>query len=203
MTAQFRGASEKAAEILKAIVLALVFLSCTAGWSQAEPGSAASPTRFDVYGGAAFTGSNPGVATKGFNAGVGVRVLPWMAGVFDLSSYFGSNSVADTAVLTDYLVGPRFFAPHLHASRVKPFADVLFGGQSLHNTSTQHSYYPGNGNGIAAAADGGVDLGISRHLAIRGQAGFIYSHFAVVGRGLTGPLTNSRYRAGVGMVYRF
>lgn len=188
---------------MKTSVLALLFLSSTVAWSQAEPGRAASATRLDVYGGAAFTGNNPGVATTGFNAGVGARVLPWMAGVFDLSSYFGSNSVADTAVLTDYLVGPRLFAPRSGRSRVRPYADVLFGGQSLHHTSTQHSYYPGNGNGLAVAADGGVDLGISRHLAIRGQAGFIYSRFAVVGTGLTGPLTNNRYRAGVGMVYRF
>lgn len=188
---------------MKATFLLLLFLSSSLAWSQAEPGSALTNTRFDIYGGPAFTGNSPGVASTGFNAGVGVRVLPWMAGVFDLSAYFGNNGVANTATMTDYLVGPRFFAPRSARSRVKPFADVLFGGQSLHDSSSQHSYYPGNGSGIALAADGGLDLGISRHLAIRGQAGFIYSRFAVVGTGLNGPLSNNRYRAGVGMVYRF
>jgi hypothetical protein len=130
--------------------------------------------------------------------GADFRVYKWIAIEGDVSAFFATSGVANLTTTVDYLVGPRIARP-LSVSRLNPFAHVLFGGQTFHNGSTQHTYYYGNGNGVAFAADGGADIRLTRHLAFRAQAGFISSRYQ------TAPIitTNYRWRAGTFLVYRF
>jgi len=156
-----------------------------------------SPTRGDFYAGGAFTGSNPSNATTGFGGGAAFRLYRMVGIAAEFDSYIGTSGVANSTALYDYLVGPRI--SFNRSARLSAFADFLGGGQYLHNGSTQHSYYYGNGGGAALAADGGVDVRLTRHLAFRAQVGFVHSSFA------TTPTTtsNDRWRAGTFLVFRF
>ncbi len=179
--------------------LSFLLLSGTLAWSQVQPMKESTLSTGDFYVGGAYTGSNPASNfSAGIGGGVDVRVYKWIQVEADISSFFATSGVANLTTTIDYLVGPRISKP-ISRSRFSPFADFLVGGQTFHNGSTQHSYYYGNGNGLAFAGDGGVDIRLSNHLAFRGQAGFISSNY------VTAPTTttNTRFRAGTFLVYRF
>lgn len=152
-----------------------------------------------VYAGPMFTGANPSNATFGSGRGGSFRAFRWIAVAGEFSVYLGASGVANSTTLFDYLVGPRLSSPLCRFSRFTPFGDFLVGGQTLHNGSTQHSYYYGNGSGLALAGDAGMDFRLTRHLALRGQGGVVYSRFT------TAPTTtsNARWRAGTYLVYSF
>ena len=184
----------------RSVVLLLWLLAGTVAWSQAQPTREYPPTRGDVYVGGAFTGSDPAsTASAGLGGGLDFRVLRWIGVAGDFSVYVANSGVANTTTLSDYLVGPRIEKPLSGTARVSPFADFLAGGQSFNNSSSQHSYYYANGSGAAFAGDVGADFRVSRHLALRGQGGFIFSQFS------TPPTKtdNTRWRAGTYLVYRF
>ena len=179
--------------------LCFLLLSGTLAWSQAQSMKESTPSSGDFYVGGAYTGSNPASNfSAGIGGGVDVRVYKWIQVEADFSSFFANSGTANLTTTVDYLVGPRISKPVSH-SRLSPFADLLVGGQTFHNGSTQHSYYYGNGNGLAFAGDGGVDIRLSKHLAFRGQAGFISSRY------VTAPTTttNTRFRAATCLVYLF
>lgn len=119
------------------------------------------------FAGGAFTGSNPSNATTGFGGGAAFRLYRMVGIAAEFDSYIGTSGVANPTALYDYLVGPRI--SFNRSARLSAFADFLGGGQYMHNGSTQHSYYYGNGGGAALAADGGVDVRLTRHLAFRAQ----------------------------------
>jgi hypothetical protein len=180
-------------------VLFFLLLSGLPLCCQTETGKGPSAPSGDLYGGATFTGSNPASNTSaGFGGGVDFRAYKWLEAQVDISGFFATSGVANLTSTVDYLVGPRISNPH-SVSRLKPFADFLIGGQTFHNGSTQHSYYYSNGSGLAYAVDGGADIRLTRHLAVRGQAGFISSRYA------TSPTTTTtyRWRAGTFLVFRF
>jgi hypothetical protein len=179
--------------------LYFLLLSGTLAWSQVQIMKENTPSTGDVYVGGAYTGSNPASsASSGVGGGVDYRVYKWIEVQGDITAFFATSGVANLTTTVDYLVGPRISKP-LSGARFHPFADLLVGGQTFHNGSTQHTYFYGNGSGLAFAGDGGVDIRMTRHLALRGEAGFISSRYA------TGPTTttNNRWRAGTFLVYRF
>lgn len=158
-----------------------------------------APSVGAVYAGGVYNGSNPvSNFSPGFGGGVDVRVYKWVQAEADISTFSATAGVANLTTTVDYLFGPRFSNP-FSQSRFSPFADLLVGVQTLHNGNAGHSYYYGNGSGIAFAGDGGVDIRFARHLAFRATLGIISSQYA------TAPTTtnNTRYRAGTFLVYRF
>jgi len=180
-------------------IVSFLLLSSTLVWSQVQPLKESTPSAGDFYVGGAYTGSNPASsASAGVGGGVDYRVYKWIEVQGDITAFFATSGVANLTTTVDYLVGPRVSKPP-SGSRFNPFADFLVGGQTFHNGSTQHTYYYGNGSGLAFAGDGGVDIRLTRHLALRGEAGFISSRYA------TAPTTttNNRWRAGTFLVYRF
>ena len=183
---------------LLAIVLLLVPFSVSL--VHAQDRSAGAPARWEIYGGAAFTGSNPSGATYGFNAGIANNFARWLGAAGEFTLVETSCCVVNHIVLTDYLVGPRVQMPFGRMGNISPFADALFGGQTLTNSSNHHSWYYETGTGPAIAADGGLDVRLTDRLAIRGEAGYLYSRFAVFG--MPG-VSNSRWRAATGAVFRF
>ena len=180
-------------------LLLFLLLSGTLIWSQVQPLKESTPTTGDFYVGGAYTGSNPASsASAGIGGGVDCHVYKWIQVEGDFSVFFATSGVANPTTTVDYLAGPRISKP-LSGSRFSPFADFLVGRQTFHNGSTQHTYYYGNGSGMAFAGDGGVDVRLTRRLGLRGEAGFISSQYLIA----PSTTTNNRWRARTFFVYRF
>src|SRR5882724_2486448 len=84
------------------------------------------------------------------------------------------------------------FGEYRHSERTAPFAQVLVGGAYL---TAGASGISASTSGFAWSAGGGIDLGLSRHLAFRPQFDYIGIHAA-------GGTLNSA-RASASVVYRF
>lgn len=181
------------------VYLSLLLLSGTLAWSQAQHSEEDPPLYVDIYAGPAFTSGNPANANLGAGGGLCFHAFRWIGVAGEVNAFVGNSGVANTTTLVDFLVGPRLEKPHSRSSRVSPFADFLFGGQSMNNSSTQHTYYYGNGTGIAMAGDGGVDFRLTRRLALRAQGGILYSRFAAS----PSSVSNTRFRGATYLVYRF
>ncbi len=183
------------------LFLACLLLTGGFAWSQGHAATESDNHRWEIYGGPAFTGSNPSGDTFGGGFGVGGNFLRWFGALGEFTLVRGTCCGVNNITLADYLVGPRIAKPFSRSTRVSPFADFLFGGQSLSNSSNHHAWFYGNGSGPAMAADGGLTLRLTNHLALRGQMGYVYSRFATSG-GLP-PINNSRWRAATYVAYRF
>jgi opacity protein-like surface antigen len=117
-----------------------------------------------------------------------------------------SSSVVDSdGRAYTYLVGPRVsFRNH---TRITPFAQVLFGG--MHASEVLLSNCSGVGctplpkeNKFAMTAGGGLDIGISRHFAIRlVQAEYMMTSFENLGTGADARQNDMRLSSGI--VFRF
>ena len=182
------------------VSLPVLLLLGTFGWCQPQPLAESSLQRFELYGGPAFTGNNPSRATFGAGFGVAGNLNRWAGVLGEFTFVRDTCCVVNHITLTDYLVGPRI-GMLTASSRLSPFADFLFGGQTLHNSSNHHSFFYGNGSGPAIAADAGLDLRLSHRLAFRGQAGYVHSRFATSGG--SPPVSDNRWRAATYVVYRF
>lgn len=168
-------------------------------FAQSHIRTEAPSSRSDVFVGALFNGNNPASnAGPGILGGVDFRILGPIGADAQVGVSINGTNGDNTITLVDYLFGPRIQARA--SNRLAPFADFLVGGQNLKNSSTQHTYYYTNGGGVAAAGDAGADVRLTRRIALRGQFGFVFSNFAVVG---AGPIGNYRWRGGVNLVYRF
>jgi len=174
---------------------AVVLISPLACAAQASPAF-----RSDLFAGASFNGSNPSSnTTVGVNGGADFRIVGPLGIEGQVGWFSAGNGAANTTMIVDYLFGPR--VQTRVSSRVAPLADFLIGGQTLNNSSSQHTYYYTSGSGFAAAGDVGADIRLTHRIALRGQVGFIFSNFAVSGGG--GPVGNYRWRAGTNLIYRF
>jgi opacity protein-like surface antigen len=117
-----------------------------------------------------------------------------------------SSSVVDSdGKAYTYLVGPRFsFRNH---TRVTPFVQALFGG--MHASEVLLSNCSGSGctplpkeNKFAMTAGGGLDIGVSRHVAIRlVQAEYLMTSFKNLGTGADARQNDMRLSSGI--VFRF
>lgn len=182
------------------ISLSILLLSGALAWSQAHPLAESANRRYEIYGGPVFTGSNPSGDTFGGGFGVAGNFTRWAGVLGELTFARGSCCVVNNITLTDYLVGPRIARPFSASSHLSPFADVLFGGQTLNNSSNHHSWQYNNGSGPAIAADGGVDVRLTSRFSFRGQIGLVHSRFSVFG---SPAVYNDRWRAGTYVVYHF
>lgn len=178
----------------------LVFLLGT-GFCQTSLTSESAGRRYEIYGGPVFTGSNPSGDTFGGGFGVAGNLTRWSGVLGEFTVVRGSCCSVNNITLTDYLVGPRIARPFSASSHLSPFADVLFGGQTLNNSSNHHSWLYNNGTGPAIAGDGGLDVRLTSRLAIRGELGLVHSRFSR--GGVSGPVSNDRWRAATYVVYHF
>jgi len=92
----------------------------------------------------------------------------------------------------NYLFGPRF--SYRNYGRVTPYAQVLFGGETL--SASVSGLGSASSNAFAMTFGGGADFQVSRHLAFRAiQVEYFYTHFS-------GAKQNN-LRIQSGLVYRF
>ena len=189
-----------ATSLLLAGTLAFSHVAC----SQANPAKLLAPSRGDVYAGVLGNGSNPDGMSISYNGGVDFNFLRWLAanaevGIAPVSIYNGTN----TFVVTDFLVGPRVFLTLSRYPKFAPYADVLIGGENLNNTRQDHSPPNANGTHFAVSIDGGVELRLIKHLAIRGQAGYLRNSATSNFTSPPSSLSGGRIRGGAFLVYRF
>jgi hypothetical protein len=149
----------------------------------------------------------------GYFLGIGWNPIPKFQmylsydGVYDNSTIgaFALTSVGLTTVnshMQELLTGPRFFLPgllkghgHVQGHLMIPYVEAGFGEARLHTDVAQFNL------GAAQSADtafaweigGGADFRIYPHFAVRGDFGFLRTHFANGGQG--------RVRLGIGVVW--
>jgi len=108
-----------------------------------------------------------------------------------------SNSGADLT-LTSYLAGPRYTWGHVR--HIAPFAQLLLGGAHASGSlAPGSSGLPGSANSFAMTAGGGLDIGLTRHFAVRVfEADYYLTRFE---NGVNDHQNNLRIAAGV--IFRF
>ena len=112
--------------------------------------------------------------------------------VGDLAGYYFPGG--DTGAAFSYLLGPRI---NFRRGDVAPFAHVLFGG--IKTTDGIGGFSPENR--FAMAAGGGLDVKVSRHIAIRPvQAEYFLS---TLPDGLNNRQNNFRFSSGILFRYGF
>jgi peptidoglycan-associated lipoprotein len=134
-------------------------------------------------------GFSNGVNANGGTAAFTGYANRWLGVTGDFGAYHASPFGVSANTYT-FLVGPRF--SYRHSERAAPFAQVLLGGAHLTAGANGIS---ASTSGFAWSAGGGIDLGLSRHLAFRPQFDYIGIHAA-------GGTLNSA-RASASIVYRF
>jgi len=134
----------------------------------------------DVAAAYSFVHFGPGSNANGGSFSAAVNANRW----FGIAGDFGAYSQSPTKTFT-FLAGPRFSVRP--RSRFTPYVETLFGG-----THFAPSGFPGT-NGFTALAGGGVELGMSRSLALRPQLDYLAIR--------TGGSTLNTARISVGLAY--
>lgn len=134
-------------------------------------------------------GFSNGINANGGNVSATGYVNHWLGITGDFGAYHAQPFGVSANTYT-FLVGPR--VAYRKSERVMPFAQVLVGGAHLTAGGFGVS---GSTSGFAWSAGGGIDLGITRHLAFRPQFDYIGIH-------ASGSTLNSG-RASAGIVFRF
>jgi opacity protein-like surface antigen len=180
----------------------MLFAAVGAGplWAQEQPSA------FDAYAGYTYSRFNvnanaPGIAPSASYNGNGgggqieYNVNRWLGAVADLGGFLATssgNGAFAGAGLT-YLFGPRV---NIRRGKVTPFAQVLFGGIRTTDGIAQST---GTENNFAMTAGGGIDVKVSKHVAVRPvQAEYFLTK---IPDGLNNRQNNFRFSAGV--VFRF
>lgn len=180
---------------------------------------AQSSDRIELFGG--YTYLNPDFSlvspnhVNGWNASANFKVRRWLGFVADFSGFYPSHfypgcggcSQGATTSGTSYtfLFGPQF---SLRRGRFSPFAHFLLGDGHVSPTdfnSTSYNTFKSN-NALSLAAGGGLDYSVTRRIAIRGQADWLYAWFTPIGGGDPGVnyvKNRSTARLSTGIVFRF
>ena len=167
--------------------LLLGVLLCAAPAAAQRPAPSASSgnlSRLDVSLGYSYLRASTVTSTKfdmhGGNLEVAVNLNEWLGVVGDFGGHYASNASAGASLsLFSYMVGPRVSIRK--AGPITPFAHLLLGGGhvggSLYTTNFQGG--AASRNAFAGILGGGLDLNLSRHVAIRAvQIDWMHSQFA-------------------------
>jgi Outer membrane protein beta-barrel domain len=167
----------------------------------------------EFYGGYQHSSGDQGL--DGFNGGIGWSPIPRFQlyvnydGLYDHSTLgaFELTSVGTTIVnshMQGLLTGPRYTLPGLfkgshkiEGKRLVPYLDAGFGEYRLHSELIQANLgtVQAADTAFAWALGGGADWRMLPHWSIRGDLGFLRTHFAASGQG--------RLRLGLNVVYSF
>ena len=160
----------------KTIWLAVViFLGAISSFAQGVP-------QGDVAGSYSFVHFGPGSNANGGSFSGAVYANRW----FGIAGDFGAYSESPSRVYT-FLAGPRFSVRNTRTP-FTPFAETLFG-----DTHFTTSGFPST-NGFTALVGGGVELGMSRSVALRPQLDYLAIR--------TGGSTLNTARVSVGLAFR-
>jgi opacity protein-like surface antigen len=179
--------------------------------------------RFDVFGGYSYVhasfggGGSGGNITANLNGGsgaVGFYPAKHWGIVGDIGGYKlgtlkqGSTSASVSGSIITYLFGPRI---RFGGEKATPFAQALFGGAHIGDVTSSDPTVCGtatsctvigSANAFAMTLGGGLDVKVSHHFSIRGQAEYLLTRFKTGGGGTgTGSAeTQNNARISVGIV---
>lgn len=165
------------------LIAGLLFITAPAG-AQQTPNA-------EVFGGYQYQSLNAGgqIATahnilganaggngcQGFGAGVAYHLNDYFAAVGDVGACKETGLVTGlSAHDVNFLFGPRVTF-RSNGKVVLPFVQVLLGGQ--YATVSSGSSALGSATSFATIAGGGADLKLTDHIALRGQADYLYTKF--------------------------
>jgi outer membrane immunogenic protein len=171
---------------MRKMILSVIVILLAAAGSKAQdtPGAEVSASYSYLR-----LGLSNGVNQNGGSVSIAGNLNHWLGIAGDFGAYHAAPSGVTVNTYT-YMVGPRF--SYRKSSRVTPFAQVLLGG--AHNT-VGYGGISISANSFAFSAGGGVDLGLSKHIALRPQLDYIGLHSQ--GNTLNG------VRGSFGIVFRF
>lgn len=165
-----------------------------------------------------FSPTITGLSSRSFNGGGGAVQLNFLKilglkaefmgyGTTTFSRTIGGVTHNASANMSTYLVGPVFRIP---IGRVKPFGEVLFGASHTNGYVNLHNAIVASGvvipntatqNPFTLAAGGGLDLVISRHLAIRpGEFDYVLTRYS---NPLTSTNNQNNFRYCGGFILKF
>jgi Outer membrane protein beta-barrel domain len=134
-------------------------------------------------------GGSGGINSNGGSFSLAGNVNNWLGVVGDWGIYHATPLGVSLNTAT-FLFGPR--VSYRSSDRVTPFAQVLFGGGHLSAGAFGAS---ASTTGFAFSAGGGIDLGVSKHIAFRPQFDYIGIR--------SGTDTLNSFRGSFGVVFRF
>ena len=162
----------------------------------AAPLVAQDSYKAEFFGGYQYSRINPGAGLSGlnfngWNASATANVNSWLGATADFSGGYKSVSGAN-AHLHNFLFGPTISYNKL--DHFKPFVHTLFGVS--HASGSVDTVGSASDNAFAMALGGGLDAGITRHIAVRlFQADYLMTRFQSA--------TQNNARISTGVVIRF
>jgi outer membrane immunogenic protein len=139
------------------------------------------------------------------NGGSGYFVYDWnrvLGLVADFGAYHNgtAHGLTDGQTTFSYLFGPRF---NWRRSRLNPYVQFLVGGARLAGATSQNGVFVSSAqNGFATALGGGIDVSITRHIAIKPiQVEYLMTQIPSLASNRNGFQNDLRYSAGV--VWKF
>jgi opacity protein-like surface antigen len=167
------------------LALAVVLLSAAA--------RAQSSDHVEVFAGYSYVSNDFSLSSQsgmqGWNAASTANFLPHLGVTADFSGLYPNAKVYT------FLFGPQVsFRMH----RVMPFAHVLFGDAIVH-----YNGYLSSDSSAAYAAGGGVDVGITPRIALRGQVDWLHNNFHTLDSQGGSRFYPNVARLSTGVVFRF
>jgi opacity protein-like surface antigen len=167
--------------------------------------------RIEVFGGYTYVTSDFSLVSSGgasgWNASANFKVRPSWGVVADFSGFYPSSSPCSLPCSVSgksytFLFGPQ---ASLTRGRISPFARFLFGGSHVSLPSVQGTSVTSpfsSNSAFSLAAGGGVDLSVTRRIALRGQLDWLHTRFKGAG-GVQVALQNNVARIATGVVFQF
>jgi len=170
-----------------------------------------APSQVDFFGGFSYVNrdislSSPNALT-GWNASAAFRVNHHYGVVADFSGYYpgynpGCIGCGDHAKIYTFLFGPQV---SITRGRVSPFARFLLGDTHMHPTIggiPNYVTFTCN-NSLTYGAGGGVDVGLTHWLALRGQLDWLHNGFQTLDNQRRFEEIHNVARISTGVVSRF
>ena len=150
--------------------------------------------KVELFGGYAYAGSG----SHGFDSSVIVNINRWFGlggSVSGQYSKFDENGISERITTNSFLVGPKFSIRT--NKRITPFAQAMFGLGRLHTETNEFGPLVSfKDQSFAMSIGGGLDVTVSRHVAIRAiQIDYLRTQFFNE--------TQNKGRIAFGIVLRF
>jgi opacity protein-like surface antigen len=175
----------------------LMFLVPMAAMAQADYPKA------DLFGGYSYFRANPEKFNlNGWNASATANITDWFGVEGDFSGHYGAPGIFGFQIPYVNINSHTFMAgPKLtyRSNKIEPFAHFLIGAA---RASTGAFGYSVSDTALAAAVGGGIDINVSKSLAIRAiQADYLMTRFQTVPQiffsGLSDQQNNFRFSVGL------
>ena len=162
----------------------------------------------EVYGAYSYTSPNfhdEGSGENGWNAGAAVNATRWISLKADFAQYRYTYTRLccphDHSTTTTYLFGPQFSVPST-VPWIRPFVQLLIGRAHIDYANLAGTPSYNQTTSVALDLGGGLDLRLSHHFWLRGEADYLHNHFTINDSQVPRPPT-SHARVVTGIVFRF